>query len=175
MQAANQVNHNEPQRAGTQEPNIVRVCGRLLGRIAATIGAVVAVRKYRASHNPPQPNLPPPNQTAAPNQLATNTWQQLWLQVREDAILAFTAIFTWNMQIGGQTGADVCEYTVDRVSHFVTQDVPGLPRSAVTVADRVTDNLLWRFANYASDKVPNGVKEAFQPPPAARNEGFRLF
>lgn len=165
------------------QDNLVRVIGRFLGRIIATISASACARYYhenyvdieseQAQSEQPQAGQAQANQTQA-EQVRVRMNRAL-LETRRDASVAAAAIFTWNAQIGGATGADACEYVVNRISNFTTQDMADtayLPSGPSTIVDRVTDNFLWRFASYATDRFPQ-LRDVLQPP-QPRQDGYRF-
>lgn len=178
----NNLNQRDGQTPVAQD-NLVRVFGRFLGRIISTITAAACARYYHENYVDVAIEQPQTAQEQTGQAQANRTqaeqirirMQRVLLETRRDATVAAAAVFTWNAHIGAGTGADACEYVVNRISNFTTQDMADtayLPSGPANIADRVTDNLLWRFGSYAADKFPQ-VRDLLQPP-QSRQDGYRF-
>jgi len=135
----------EPNNLARQQQSTIRELGALIGRMLATIGVGVAVRQYRRSNNP------------APEQPLTG-WQWWLNEFKEEGIVTGATMLSWKSGLGGDVGANVSEHLVDRLNKLADQNYAVLPPYAAprntVMADRVTDTLLMRFANYAANSFP---------------------
>lgn len=149
------------------EESVVRILGRYFGRIIVTITASIAAlltRQHYAADRDPTAD-------------AENLRVRIIEEVKDDAAIAVASVLAWNINLAGPTGADASEYMVDLISNFSTQcfsETPIFPKSTTTVGDRVTDNSLWRFANYAASTLLE-VRSVLQGAPTPRQEGPGFF